>query len=87
MTLVAFGFKRRTMTFRAGVVIAHTHHHGGGIVRAVTRCGGAFRFSVLGQSHVASLTTPPNNPELGGKRVITTLDVCRIGFLQFLGAV
>jgi hypothetical protein len=26
MTLVALGFKRRTMTFRAGVVIAHTHH-------------------------------------------------------------
>ena len=84
MRLVALGFERRTMTFRAGVVIAHTHHRGGGIVSAFTRCGVAFRFSVLGQSHVASVTAPSNNPELGGKRVITTLDFGQIGFCIFL---
>ena len=47
MRLVALGFKRRTMTFCTGVVIAHTHHCVSGIESALTRCGVAYRFSVL----------------------------------------
>lgn len=56
MSLVALGFERRTMTFRAGVVIAHTHNRGGGIVSAFTRCAVAWRFSVFVQGHAASLS-------------------------------
>jgi hypothetical protein len=47
VTLVALGFERSTMTFRSGIVIAHTHHLVYGIESAFTRCGVAFRFSVL----------------------------------------
>ena len=64
VTLVALGFERRTMTFRSGIVIAHAHHLVCGIESAVTRRSVAFRFSVVGQSHAASLTAPSNNPEL-----------------------
>jgi len=56
MTLVALGFERCTMAFRTRVVIAHTHHLVGGIESALTRRRGAFRFSVLGHSHITSLT-------------------------------
>ena len=56
VALVALGFKRRTMTFRAGVVIAHTHHVVCGIESAFTRCGVSSRFFVFGQSHATILT-------------------------------
>ena len=56
MTLVALGLKRRAMARCTGVVIAHTHHRVGGILRAFARRGVVVRFSVLRQSHDTILT-------------------------------